>query len=132
MVIEPEAFGQEEPLGSERYSRISFMVLLLRPCASGNHKRSSHASREKKKIIICYSYDSVSPRSFRMNPDHYCSAGPTPRGGPLLSGKLDLKPPKSPKYCPNNFFVTEDENAQNDTNPSFCLKNSIQDPKSHN
>ena len=38
----------------------------------------------KKYIIICYSNDSVSPRSFRMNPSRHCSAGPTPRGSPLL------------------------------------------------
>ena len=39
---------------------------------------------EKKYIIICYSNVPVSPRSFRMNPSRHCSAGSTPRGGPLL------------------------------------------------
>ena len=39
---------------------------------------------KKKNIVICYSNDPVSPRSFRMNPSCHCSAGSTPRGGLLL------------------------------------------------
>ena len=44
---------------------------------------SSHAP-QKKNIIICYSNNPVSPCSFRMDPSRHCSAGPMPRGGPLL------------------------------------------------
>ncbi|WZZ04299.1 hypothetical protein YC2023_090220 [Brassica napus] len=46
MVIEPEAFGQEEPahLGSERYSRISFLVLLLSLDEECSSRQLPHAN----------------------------------------------------------------------------------------
>ncbi|WZZ48564.1 hypothetical protein YC2023_048671 [Brassica napus] len=49
----------------------------------GSWVKFTHFPR-KKYIIICYSNDPVSPRSFRMNPSRHCSVGPTPHGGPLL------------------------------------------------
>ena len=70
---------------------LGFFWWLLKAPALEVRGWSSHVSPEKKNIIICYSNDPVSPRSFRMNPSRHCSAGPTPRGGPLLVNLFFLK-----------------------------------------